>query len=237
MVTTTISTRAAVLAALLLSVALTGCVEQGSPELRLSLASETVAWGGAAQVTLRNVGDAHLPAPVPLEVRSSNGTLVRAFEDVTGGRGIAVNGQVSVSWSGLNAEGEPVLWGAYTLAVPGTQQQARFVLERPPHYAITIDPIPREVPAGQGIEFRVNNTGTTWVNGTMSVLGGRDALVVYQAEAEVTLAPGTGRSFFWGGRMPDGSLPEAQKYLVAAAVEPDEGPRPFAQDVFEVLEP
>lgn len=216
----------------ILAIPLSGCVDQGTPVVETAMAKDTIKWGQAAQLTIRNTGDGPLPAPVTVVVRSSNGTVVRTYEDITNGAGIPVNGQVSLSWAGVNDADEPVLWGNYTMEVVGHSVARRVELLRPPHHAITIDPIPREVQAGRSMTFRINNTGTTWVNGTMAVTAGREELILYTADAPVVLAPGQGRSFLWNGKAPDGSTPEAQKYLVAVRVEPDAGPTPFAQDVF-----
>lgn len=224
--------RALFLALLVLSAPLVGCVDQGTGRLAVTLQDERLRWGDAAQLTLRNVGDGPVPAPVRVVVVSPNGTVVRTIEDATGGRGIPEGGQISVSWNGLNDAGDPVLWGSYRFEVPGHQGTARVELERPPHHAITVDPVPRTTAAGSPIDFVVNNTGTTWVNGSMLVAAGREDVILYRAEVEVTMPPGTSRTFFWPGKDLDGGTPEAKKYLVAVKVEPDDGPKPFAQDVF-----
>lgn len=196
------------------------------------MAHDEVRWGLAAQLTIANIGKARVPPPVQVDVVSTNGTVVRSFADVTGGRGIAANGRIAVNWNGTNDEGRPVLWGTYTMRVPGYGVGDEVELLRPPHHAIEIEPMPRQTRAGSPIEFRVLNTGTTWVNGTMTVAAGRDSTMLYAATVDVRMPPDTERSFYWAGKDRQGKPPEAQKYLVAVRVEPEDGPTPFAQDVF-----
>lgn len=225
------------LAALLLaSPMLAGCTEQpGLPRLTMSVDDPEVRWGNAFQAVIRNTGDGKAQAPVQLQAISANGTVVRTIEDITGGRGIPVGGQTVIPWNGTNDEGRPVLWGTYTLLLPQSQARVDVELLPPPTYAMTVDPIPREAPAGDRMTFQVNNTGTEWINGTLTLAAGRSETILYTSEVEVQLAPDQGYTFHWDGKDPDGEDPEAQKYLVAARVEPSEqGPTPFAQDVFEL---
>ncbi|MDX1611198.1 MAG: hypothetical protein R3185_02430 [Candidatus Thermoplasmatota archaeon] len=226
------------LATVLLTVALAGCTQQtGLPQLQVSVANDEVKWGQAAQLTIRNVGQGDQPAPIRVEVASANGTVVRVYPDVTGGRGLPAGGQLSVAWNGTNEAGRPVLWGTYTLRVADHDRQATVRLLQPPNYAMTVDPIPREAPSGSPMRFVVNNTGTVWINGTLEVAAGREETILYSNQARIELAPGESYELLWNGKDPDGEDPEPQRYLVAARVEPDQGPTPFAQDVFRLTDP
>lgn len=214
---------------------LAGCTEtSGLPRLSMSVAEDEVDWGSAAQVTIRNVGDGPAPAPVTVEITSvRDGQTVRTIENITGGRGLPAGGQITVSWNGSNDDGKPVLWGNYTMSLQGHTTRATFELLQPPNFAITVDPIPREAPAGEPMEFRLNNTGTVWLNGTVTIAAGRGENIFYHNEVDVELAPEEGYSFFWNGKHENGTEPEADKYLVATRMDLDEdGPTPFAQDVF-----
>lgn len=224
-------------AVLLTTPLLVGCTDTtgGLPRLSLTVAEDQVKWGTAAQVTIRNTGQGLAPAPLEVQIRSaSDGETVRTIEDVTGGRGLSADGQITVTWNGSNDQGKPVLWGNYTLSVEGYDKRATFQLLQPPNYAITIDPIPRETEAGEPMEFRLNNTGTVWLNGTITVAAGRSDDILYTNQVDVELSPGEGYSFFWNGRYDNGTQPEPDKYLVAARMDLDQedGPTPFAQDVF-----
>jgi hypothetical protein len=221
-------------------VATAGCAGLGgAPALTMTVDEDTAEWGEAVQVTLRNVGEGDQPAPVDLRVVSTNGTTVRTFEDVTGGRGIAPGGQVTVAWNGLNDEDRPVLWGNYSVQAMNGQHRGTVEILPPDNYAITVDPEPRETEAGSPMTFVVENNGTVWLNGTLDVLAGKDETVLYNTSASVRLAPGEAYEFHWRGKDPDGEDPEPDKYLVGARLELDreDGPTPFAQDVFTLTEP
>lgn len=233
------------LAALLLVVP--GCLDQaGLPALEMTVNQGEAKWGQAVAVTIENVGSEHHPAPVGVEVVALNGSVVRTYEDVTADRGISPNGQVTVTWNGLDDEGRPVLWGNYTIRT--TTNEVRGVVEilRPDNYAITVDPEPRETQAGSEMSFIVENNGTVWLNGSLTVAAGKDETVLYNNTAPVELAPGDSYTFHWRGQDPDGQRPEPGKYLVGARLELDEssrpaggdeeGPTPFAQDVFTLTE-
>lgn len=223
-------------AILLTTPLLAGCTDTttGLPRLSASVAEDTVQWGSAAQVTIRNTGDGPAPSPLTVEITAaSDGQVVRTIEDITGGRGLPADGQITVTWNGSNDQGKPVLWGNYTLSVDGYTARSTFQLLKPPNYAITVDPIPRETEAGKPMEFRLNNTGNVWLNGTVTIAAGRGENILYSNQADVELAPKQGYSFFWNGRYENGTEPDADKYLVATQIDLDEdGPRPFAQDVF-----
>lgn len=236
---------AVALAALLLVVP--GCIDQGGlPELQMTVNEPEAKWGQAVAVTIENVGQEHRGAPIGVEVVAGNGSVVRTYEDVTADRGIPPNGQVTVTWNGLDDQGRPVLWGNYTIRT--TTGEVRGVVEilRPDNYAITVDPDPRETPAGSEMSFHVKNNGTVWLNGSLTVAAGKDDTVLYNNTAPVELAPGESYTFHWQGRDPDGERPEPDKYLVAARMDLDEssgpatqdgdGPTPFAQDVFTLTE-
>ncbi len=215
---------------------LAGCTDTttGLPRLSTTVADDTVQWGSAAQVTIKNSGQGPASAPLTVQIiAASDGSVVRTIEDITGGRGLPAGGQITVTWNGSNDAGKPVLWGNYTMAIDGYDARSTFELLKPPNYAITIDPIPRETPAGDPMEFRLNNTGNVWLNGTITIAAGRGDDILYTSQAEVQLPPKNGYSFFWNGRYDNGTEPEPDKYLVATKMElEEEGPRPFAQDVF-----
>lgn len=235
---------AAVVAVLLAPGLLAGCTSTDAPPvLQVSMAEETIKWGQAAQLTIQNVGDGEAPAPITVRVVSANGTVVRTYEDIRDGRPLPAGGTVSLSWNGLDDAGNPVLWGSYTMVVEGYDLRRSVELLRPPHHAITVDPIPRESPAGEPMEFLVNNTGTTWANGTMTMAAGKGEQVLYINEVDVRLSPnGTGPSSrysaHWNGMNENGTTPEPDKYLIAVRIEPfdEDAPTPFAQDVFTLTE-
>ncbi len=214
---------------------LAGCTEPtGLPRLTMSVAEDEVTWGSAAQVTIRNVGDGPAPPLLTVEITSvRDGETVRTIENITGGRGLPAGGQITVTWNGSNDAGKPVLWGNYTMSLEGHTTGATFQLLQPPNFAITVDPIPRQAPAGTSMEFRLNNTGNVWLNGTVTIAAGRGDDILYHNEVDVELAPEQGYSFFWNGRYENGTEPDPDKYLVATGMALDEeGPTPFAQDVF-----
>lgn len=219
------------------SMLLAGCVDQGGlPALDMTVDQPTAEWGDAVQVTIENTGQGHRPAPVTVQVVAQNGTVVRTFEDVTGGRGIPAGGQISVAWNGLNDDGRPVLWGNYVMRVEGAQARGEVQMLRPPNFAITIDPIPNETAAGEPITFRVNNTGNIWLNGSLTVAAGRQDDIFYNNTVDVELPPSGHYNMTWSGHKPNGDKPEPDKYLVAARMDLGDGPTPFAQDVFTLTE-
>lgn len=225
----------AVAAALLLP----GCVDRGGlGQLQASVEDETIEWGEAAQFTIRNVGEGRVPAPVTVQAVSGNGTAVRTWEDVTGGRGIPANGQVSLHWNGLDDDGRPVLWGNYTLQVEGASAIGHVQLLRPPNYALDVEPDPRTTETGNSVTFTVSNDGNVWLNGSLTVAAGRSDNVLYNNTVdEVRLPPGGHYNMTWNGQGPDGEDPEPQRYLLAARMElSGEGPTPFSQDWFELTE-
>lgn len=216
---------------------LSGCVDTGGlPQLEGTVDQRTAEWGQAVQFTITNVGESRYPAPVTVDVVARNGTVVFTYEDVTAGRGIPANGQVSVSWNGLNHAGRPVLWGNYTMRVEGGEASGVVEFLRPPNYALEVDPVPREAPAGEPITFQVENNGTVWLNGSLTVAAGRQGNIFYNNTVPVELAPGDHYNLTWNGHKPNGDPPEAKRYLVAARMELGEGPTPFAQDFFTVTE-
>lgn len=221
-------------------VLLAGCVTfYDSPQLSVTVDEDTMEWGHAIQVTIENEADAHYPAPVPVTVltQGTDPTPVRTLPDVTGDRGIQPNGQITVSWNGLNDDGDPIMWGDYTLQIGDEAIEETVTILRPPNYAIAVDPDPRDAPAGSPITFTVTNNGTVWLNGTLTVAAGKDETVLYQNEAAVQLAPEASYEFHWQGYDPDGNEPEPDKYLIGARMDLDEdGPRPFGQDVFNITE-
>lgn len=214
-----------------------GCVDQGGlDQLQGSIDDRTVEWGEAAQFTIRNVGEGKAPAPITVKAVSANGTVVRTWEDVTAGRGIPPNGQVSLHWNGLNEEGRPVLWGNYTFQVEDSQAQGIVQLLRPPNFALDVDPDPRETETGDSVTFTVSNDGNVWLNGSLTVAAGRQDNILYNNTVDhVELPPGGHYNMTWNGQNPDGEDPEPQRYLVAARMELDnDGPTPFSQDWFEL---
>ncbi len=219
---------------------LTGCVTfHDAPTLSVTVDKDTMEWGHAVQVTIKNEADAHYPAPVPITIltQGDDPTPVRTIEDVTGDRGIQPNGQITFSWNGLNDDGDPILWGDYTMRVGNEAIEETVTILQPPNYALTVDPDPREAPTGSPMTFIVNNTGTVWLNGTLTVAAGKDDIVLYENEATVQLAPDASYEFRWQGYTPDGEEPEPDKYLIGAIMDLDEdGPTPFGQDVFDLTE-
>lgn len=220
---------------LVLTAGLAGCATQdGLSQLQGSVTDPTIEWGQAAQFTIVNTGEDRAPAPITVEVRSVDGTVVRTWEDVTGGRGIPPNGEVSLHWNGLDEEGRPVLWGNYTMVVEGSNARGRVQLLRPPNYALDVNPDPKRAPAGEPITFVVENDGNVWLNGSLTVAAGRGEEILYNNTVDVQLPPAGHYNMTWNGRGPDGETPEAKRYVVATRMTLDEGPTPFSQDWFEL---
>lgn len=217
-----------------------GCANLGGvPTLDMTVDKPTAEWGQPLQFTVTNHGEGDQPAPVPVEVLAHNGSTVRSYEDVTAGRGIPAGGQITVAWNGLDDDGRPVMWGNYTVEVLGGELRGTVQILQPDNYAITVDPKPRETEAGDEMTFLVNNTGSVWLNGTLTVAAGKDDTVLYNTTTPpIELAPGETYEAHWQGQDPDGEDPEPDKYLVAArmTLEGDDQPTPFARDVFTLTE-
>ncbi len=217
----------------------------GLPQLTSTVAEDTLEWGSAVQITIRNTGEGPFPAPVSLEIQNQDGQAVRALDDITRGEGLAPSDQITYAWSGLDEAGDPVLWGEYTILVADGEIRETVTVLQPDNYALTVDPIPEEVRTGSTMTFAVNNTGTVWLNGTLNVVAGksyddedRDDVELYSNSIEnVQLRPEGTYEVTWNGYNPDGEEPEPDTYLVGAMMELDQdGPTPYAQDVFELTQ-
>lgn len=215
-----------------------GCVDRGGlAQLQGNVTTETIEWGEAAQFTIRNVGEQRAQAPIRVEIVAPNGSVVRTYPDVTGGRGIPPGGQVSLSWNGLSGAGRPVLWGNYTFRVVPYGVTGHVQLLRPPNYAIDVDPDPRKTERGNPVTFTVENTGNIWLNGSLTVAAGRQGNLFYNHTVEeVRLPPGGHYNLTWNGQNRSGEPPEAKRYLVAARMDlvGQDQPTPFSQDFFEL---